>query len=50
MKPARTIEELKELYEEELLRKDKIIASLREENKILLKTALKASKDRLEKE
>jgi len=38
-------DKLKRWFEEELKRKDEVIERLREENKILLKTALKQSKN-----
>ncbi len=45
---AKSLKELKEIYSEEIKRKDEIIKKLREDNEILLKTALKSTKDKIE--
>ena len=47
MKTAKTVAELQEIYEEELKRKDEIIAKLREENHLLMKMSLKSTQERV---
>ncbi len=46
--PQLSKEELIELFEEEIRRKDKIIEKLKEENLILMKTALKKAEQRID--
>jgi len=48
MKKTVTRKELEKWYEEELKRKDKIIDKLKEENIVLMKTALKQSQKLVE--
>ena len=44
----KSLEELEKVYAEELKRKDKLIDDLRQQNKVLMKTALKQSEKNIE--
>jgi hypothetical protein len=45
---ANDVKELREIYAEELLRKDKIIEKLKEENLLLIKMSLRSAGERAE--
>lgn len=45
---ANDLKELREIYAEELLRKDKIIEKLKEENLLLIKMSLRSAGERAE--
>ncbi|MBW3003134.1 hypothetical protein KY337_01100 [Candidatus Woesearchaeota archaeon] len=44
----KSVEEIEKLYAEELKRRDALIAKLKEENQVLMKTALKQSEKNVE--
>lgn len=48
MKEAKTLEELREIYTEELARKDALIKKLREENTLLMKMSMRSSQEKID--